>query len=544
MSMLKRAWSLASVIAALAAVVVAVMMSGLAARLMGALVIVIGLMPLAMLLASIPGRRRVAGVAHVVAGALFALTGLVLASQDTFLPLLMNSMAWRVLARSGGGLASVGWVTIGAALALTGTALLRSRRGPAVLSSLLVTLTSGYFAVTLVLVPYLSLRRYGATRLDWQAVLVAILLVLAALLQVIAVLSRIPVTWTPTIPDPSLSTPTPYGDATHAHAAIEVRPRQRWKKRVLLSAVGGATIAGICAWAWLLFSPRLVLAEVFTDPRLSTCVAQELGPRGPSAKVSRQALNTVRSLACNGDRVESFVTGGAGAPDPLAYGDRSMIRSIRGLESLPNLASLDLPNNGITDLTPLADLQKLASIKLTNNQVTDLTPLAGLPVLNDLGLSGNTITDLKPLAHVATIRSLGLSRNQISNLTPLTALTGLTTLDVSENRVTNVAPLAHLKQLSRLTLAGNRISSPAPLNDLPSLSMLDIAGNRISDAATFAGFPALEELWVGRNLLTDVTPLVDLPSLTGVDLEGADLDRTVGLDALKARNIYVGMKGH
>ena len=544
MSMLKRAWSLASVIAALAAVVVAVMMSGLAARLMGALVIVIGLMPLAMLLASIPGRRRVAGVAHVVAGALFALTGLVLASQDTFLPLLMNSMAWRVLARSGGGLASVGWVTIGAALALTGTALLRSRRGPAVLSSLLVTLTSGYFAVTLVLVPYLSLRRYGATRLDWQAVLVAILLVLAALLQVIAVLSRIPVTWTPTIPDPSLSTPTPYGDATHAHAAIEVRPRQRWKKRVLLSAVGGAAIAGICAWAWLLFSPRLVLAEVFTDPRLSTCVAQELGPRGPSAKVSRQALNTVRSLACNGDRVESFVTGGAGAPDPLAYGDRSMIRSIRGLESLPNLASLDLPNNGITDLTPLADLQKLASIKLTNNQVTDLTPLAGLPVLNDLGLSGNTITDLKPLAHVATIRSLGLSRNQISNLTPLTALTGLTTLDVSENRVTNVAPLAHLKQLSRLTLAGNRISSPAPLNDLPSLSMLDIAGNRISDAATFAGFPALEELWVGRNLLTDVTPLVDLPSLTGVDLEGADLDRTVGLDALKARNIYVGMKGH
>ena len=544
MSMLKRAWSLASVIAALAAVVVAVMMSGLAARLMGALAIVIGLMPLAMLLASIPGRRRVAGVAHVVAGALFALTGLVLASQDTFLPLLMNSMAWRVLARSGGGLASVGWVTIGAALALTGTALLRSRRGPAVLSSLLVTLTSGYFAVTLVLVPYLSLRRYGATRLDWQAVLVAILLVLAALLQVIAVLSRIPVTWTPTIPDPSLSTPTPYGDATHAHAAIEVRPRQRWKKRVLLSAVGGATIAGICAWAWLLFSPRLVLAEVFTDPRLSTCVAQELGPRGPSAKVSRQALNTVRSLACNGDRVESFVTGGAGAPDPLAYGDRSMIRSIRGLESLPNLASLDLPNNGITDLTPLTDLQKLASIKLTNNQVTDLTPLAGLPVLNDLGLSGNTITDLKPLAHVATIRSLGLSRNQISNLTPLTALTGLTTLDVSENRVTNVAPLAHLKQLSRLTLAGNRISSPAPLNDLPSLSMLDIAGNRISDAATFAGFPALEELWVGRNLLTDVTPLVDLPSLTGVDLEGADLDRTVGLDALKARNIYVGMKGH
>lgn len=544
MSILKRVWFVASVIAALAAVGVAVMMSGLAARLMGALVIVIGLMPLAMLLACIPGRRRAAGVLHVAAGALFALTGIVLASQDTFLPVLMTSMDWRVLARSGGGLASVGWVAVGVALALTGTALLRSRRGPAVLSALLVTLTSGYFAVTLVVVPYLSLRHYGVTRLNWQTVLVAILLVLSALLQLMAALSRVPVAWTPTIPDPSLSPPTLYGDAPHAHAAIEVHPRRRWKKRVLLAAVGVAAIAGVCARAWLLFGPRLVLAEVFTDPKLATCVAHELGPRGPSAKVSRKTLNTVRSLSCNGDRIESFVTGGAGAPDPLAYSDRTMIRSLRGLESLPNLASLDLLNNGITDITPLADLQKLTSIKLTNNQVSDLTPLAGLPVLNDLGLSGNTITDLTPLAHVATIRSLGLSRNQISNLTPLTALTGLTTLDVSENRVTNVAPLAHLTQLSRLTLAGNSISSPAPLNDLPSLSMLDIAGNRISDAATFAGFPALEELWVGRNLLTDVTPLVDLPSLTGVDLEGADLDRTVGLDALRARNIYVGMKGH
>jgi len=74
--------------------------------------------------------------------------------------------------------------------------------------------------------------------------------------------------------------------------------------------------------------------------------------------------------------------------------------------------------------------------------------------------------------------------------------------------------------------------------------MLDIARNRISDAATFAGFPALEELWVGRNLLTDVTSLVDLPSLTGVDLEGADPDKTIGLDQLMARSIYVGLKGH
>ena len=111
---------------------------------------------------------------------------------------------------------------------------------------------------------------------------------------------------------------------------------------------------------------------------------------------------------------------------------------------------------------------------------------------------------------------------------------------MSENLVSDLTPLAHLTQLSRLTLAGNGIITPAPLSDLPALSMLNIARNRISDAATFHGFPALEELWVGGNLLTDVTPLADLPSLTGVDLEGAEPGKTVGLDDLRARNIFVG----
>lgn len=59
-----------------------------------------------------------------------------------------------------------------------------------------------------------------------------------------------------------------------------------------------------------------------------------------------------------------------------------------------------------------------------------------------------------------------------------------------------------------------------------------------ANGGTFADFPALEELWIGGNLLTAITPLADRPSLTGVDLEGSD--QVIGMDALRARNIYVG----
>jgi len=561
--MLKGVWFVASVIAALAALGAGALgMSGPVTRPMGALVVVIGLMPVAMLLASRPGRRRTVGVLHIVAGALLGITGFVLASQDNFLRLKMATVDWRFLATSGHALAPVGWVAVGVALVLTGIALLRYRRGPVVLSALLVVLTSGYFAVSLAVVPYLYLRRRGVSALDLPVVAAAVVLLLVALLQLIAALSRVPVMWTPIVLGRSASPHTSYDDAPHPHEIVENQAMRRWVKPVVWSAVGVVAVAGISVWVWLIFGPRIVLAEAFPDPNLANCVAHELGSPGASTKVSQHALSGARSLSCNGDHVETLATHSATPTHSFEDPEKTRIRSIRGLDRLPNLVSLGLTNNGITDLTPLADLKNLTSIKLTNNKVTDLTPLAGLPALNNLGLSYNTVADLTPLTHIATLRSLGLAKNQISDLTPLAGLSALSTFDVSKNRVSDLTPLAgltflstvdvsenlvsdltplaHLTQLSRLTLAGNGIITPAPLSDLPALSMLNIARNRISDAATFAGFPALEELWVGGNLLTDITPLADLPSLTGVDLEGAELGKTVGLDDLRARNIYVG----
>lgn len=538
--MVKRAWFVASVIVALAALGAGSLglIGSSVTSPAGALVIAVGLMPAALLLAGRPSRRRMIGVFHVAAGTTLGIAGFVLASQDNFLRLTMASIDFRALATSGPDLAPVGLMAIGVALMLTGTGLLLSRRSFAVLSALLVILTSGFFAGSLALAPYLRLRHLGHALFDSQAVATAAVLLMVALLLVFAALSRYPVTWMPLNPRPG-NPPRLAGDSPRPHEIIANQAR-RWMKPAVWSAVSLATVAGISIWAWLTWGPRFVLADVFPDPNLANCVAREMGQPGSSTKVSQSALTHVRSLSCNGDRVETSTTYTAHSTQPLDDLDKTRIRSIQGLDTLTSLAGLSLPNNKVNDLTPLADLQTLGSITLTNNQVTDLTPLAGHSVLTNLGLSGNTITDLTPLARVRTLRFLGLARNQIGDLGPLAGLTGLSTLDMSENLVSDVTALAHLPQLSRLTVAGNRIVSPAPLGDLPALSMLNISRNRVADAGTFAGFTSLEELWVGGNLLTDVTPLAALPSLTGVDLEGAEPSRLIGLDVLRTRNIYVG----
>jgi hypothetical protein len=285
MSMVKRAWFVASVIVALAALVAGSLgpIGSSVTSPAGALGIAVGLMPAALQLAGSPSRRRMIGVFHIAAGTTLAIAGFVLASQDNFLRLTMASIDFRALATSGSNLAPLGLMAIGVALMLTGTGLLLSRRSFAVLSALLVILTSGFFAVSLALAPYLRLRHLGHALFDQQAVAAAAVLLMVALLLVFAALSRYPVTWMPLIPARPGNPPRLAGDSPRPHEIIENQGR-RWMKPAIWSAVSLATVTGISIWAWLTWGPRFVLADVFPDPNLAGCVADEMGQHGSSTK--------------------------------------------------------------------------------------------------------------------------------------------------------------------------------------------------------------------------------------------------------------------
>ena len=77
-------------------------------------------------------------------------------------------------------------------------------------------------------------------------------------------------------------------------------------------------------------------------------------------------------------------------------------------------------------------------LDLSNNQITDISPLAGLTNLTNFGLLNlgrNKISDLSPLAGLTNLERLNLSYNQISDLSPLKGLTNLKSLDLSGNPI-------------------------------------------------------------------------------------------------------------
>ena len=152
-----------------------------------------------------------------------------------------------------------------------------------------------------------------------------------------------------------------------------------------------------------------------------------------------------------------------------------------GLWQRKKSANTGDPNNGFTDIGPLAGLSSLATLDLSSTQVSDLTPLAGLSSLATLDLSGTKVSDLSPLAGLSSLATLDLSRTQVSDLSPLAALSSLATLHVSSTKVSDLSPLVGLSSLATLDLYSTKVSDLSPLVGLSSLARLDVGGTKVSD---------------------------------------------------------------
>jgi internalin A len=125
---------------------------------------------------------------------------------------------------------------------------------------------------------------------------------------------------------------------------------------------------------------------------------------------------------------------------------------------LRKLTSLDIRDNQISDMKPLASLTNLTSLDLSDNHISDIKPLAALTNLISLSLNGNHISDIKPLAALTNLTDLSLIANEIIDIKPLASLTNLTEIYLGGNKIIDIKPLASLINLRHLNLSSNKIT--------------------------------------------------------------------------------------
>ena len=168
------------------------------------------------------------------------------------------------------------------------------------------------------------------------------------------------------------------------------------------------------------------LAEAWMpDPALRAAVLGELGllPDVPLTKEKMQAVGYIN-------------VAGKGISD------------ITGLEFATNLRELDIRNNPITNLRPLANLRTLERL-----------------YISDLLLSAPTL-DLRPLMNLINLEELSLENSKVSDINLLARFKKLRILDLSHNDISDLRPLAGLRELRKLRIRGNPIQDLIPLSGL------------------------------------------------------------------------------
>ena len=132
---------------------------------------------------------------------------------------------------------------------------------------------------------------------------------------------------------------------------------------------------------------------------------------------------------------------------------------LAALAQCQHLTVLELPGHNIRSLEGVEWLPNLRTLDLSSSRVEDIAPLARLPALTSLKLRHTRLANIDSLASVATLQHLDIAHTRVPDITALRGLTALQTLDL---RATLVDDLSALHQMSSLTQVVVQRLSVAP----------------------------------------------------------------------------------
>lgn len=107
--------------------------------------------------------------------------------------------------------------------------------------------------------------------------------------------------------------------------------------------------------------------------------------------------------------------------DYLYTGDNGDIKDLAGLEKAIFLEDLDISDNQLKSLMPLAKLEHLVSLSAANNKIKDISVIKNLN-LYYLDLSGNPISDISAISSMKDLETLYLHYTNITDISVLLEL--------------------------------------------------------------------------------------------------------------------------
>ena len=155
------------------------------------------------------------------------------------------------------------------------------------------------------------------------------------------------------------------------------------------------------------------------------------------------------------------------------------IQSLRGIENLIALETLDLQSNAIFRLNGIENLRNLRTLNLSVNKVSNLTPVSKINSLERLFAAKNSFTTLPDFSAMTNLVEIDLSRNPQTDISMLASASGLVKLKMSNTRLSDLNTVSELTALTTLDLDRNGLAEIASLSTLAALTNLNLEQNEI-----------------------------------------------------------------
>ncbi|GMH61887.1 hypothetical protein TrST_g1057 [Triparma strigata] len=189
----------------------------------------------------------------------------------------------------------------------------------------------------------------------------------------------------------------------------------------------------------------------------------------------------------------------------------SSLKSVDVISNFPNLQVVNLSENSISDLSPLAKLPYLLKLDCSKNSLKECLDY-DVPVCNEESLLADGESSIGSMLHEAKC-----SFNEISSIRDLSGHRFLHTLDLGNNQIEKIQGLQNLEMLTTLILSNNKIGMIEGLEGLPIVN-LNLECNLLTSIDNLDKLPRLEKLYLNDNKIGALKGLSGCLNLREIDL--------------------------
>ncbi len=181
------------------------------------------------------------------------------------------------------------------------------------------------------------------------------------------------------------------------------------------------------------------------------------------------------------------------------------IKILMGLDKFTHLHTLNLAENNIKYIKPIASLKSLKNLNINDNFVSNIDPLKGLSKLTSIELAINAISDITPLSQLENLKFLDISENrQLEMIDTIANFKNLIYLDISQNkRIDNFGSLVHLESLEFIGIAYSNINDLLMLQPLKKLATINLQSTQAEKLEPFKTLTHLKWISVVNSEFED-----------------------------------------